>query len=193
MLRFIKQHFISLLITVVALSALGGWLLSRQTENSLDARLTTPGEVPYPTLATNDKVVGKTVPSVDLLTDSGSTVSTSQWVGGPLVINFWYSTCEPCRREMPLLASTAKQYAKSVTFLGVNMNDSVDTARAFADKYQVTYDLVFDNNGELARQLGVATAPVTLFVDADGTILDQVAGELTEDALLGRLQQWFSL
>ncbi|NDF39456.1 MAG: TlpA family protein disulfide reductase, partial [Proteobacteria bacterium] len=65
--------------------------------------------------------------------------------------------------------------------------------RAFADRYGVTYDLVFDNNGSLARELGVATAPVTMFIDENGTIVDQVAGELEESDLVGRLRQWFSL
>ena len=181
-----------MLCAIVALSALGGWLLSRQSQD-VDARLTTPGEVPYPQLATNDAVVGKSIPSIEVLAESGKQVSTSTWTGRPLVINFWYSTCEPCRREMPLLADTAKSYSGDVTFVGVNMNDSIETARQFADRYGVTYDLVFDINGNLARELGVATAPVTLFVDKSGRIVDQVAGELEESDLVGRLRQWFSL
>ena len=168
-------------------------MLSRQVDKPVDGRLTTPGEVPYPTLAANDKVVGALLPRVDLLTDGGSLVSTAQWIGRPLVINFWYSTCEPCRREMPLLARTAKEYSSTVTFLGVNMNDSTDVARRFADKYGVTYDLLFDVNGDLTRNLGVATAPVTLFIDESGTIVDQVAGELNDADLIGRLRRWFSL
>jgi len=94
---------------------------------------------------------------------------------------------------MPLLAATASEVAPNVRFVGVNLNDPVDVARKFADRYGVTYDLVFDNNGNLARELGVATAPVTLFVDQNGTIVDQVAGELQESDLADRLRQWFSL
>lgn len=191
-LRFVRRHFAALLCGIVALSALGGWLLSRQSQD-VDARLTTPGEVPYPQLATNDAVVGKSIPAIEVLAESGKQVSTSTWIGRPLVINFWYSTCEPCRREMPLLADTAKSYSGDVAFIGVNMNDSIETARQFADRYGVTYDLVFDINGNLARELGVATAPVTLFVDKTGTIVDQVAGELDGSDLVGRLRQWFSL
>lgn len=192
-LRFIRRHFSRLIVVVLAVSALGGWVLSRQANKPVDAHLTTPGEVPYPTLATNEKVVGASLPRVDILNESGSLVSTAQWIGRPLVINFWYSTCEPCRREMPLLARTAKEYSSTVTFLGVNMNDSTDVARRFAGKYGVTYDLLFDVNGDLTRNLGVATAPVTLFVDERGTIVDQVAGELNDADLRERLRRWFSL
>ena len=155
--------------------------------------MTSPGEVPYPQLSTNDVVVGLDLPRVDVLTENGTTISSSRWVGSPLVINFWYSTCEPCRREMPLLAQTAQRFGRDVRFIGVNLNDSPTVARSFADRYGVTYDLVFDRDGNLARQLGVATAPVTLFVSADGVILDQVAGELKEADLTSRLNRWFSL
>ena len=191
--RFIRRHFIKLVIAVVAVSAVSGWAISRQSQNTVDARLTTPGEVPYPQLSTNESVVGRALPPVDVVSEGGESISSAGWIGKPLVINFWYSTCEPCRREMPLLAATATEFAPKVRFIGVNLNDSAEVARAFADRYGVTYDLVFDNNGSLARELGVATAPVTMFIDENGTIVDQVAGELEESDLVGRLRQWFSL
>ena len=193
MLQLIRRHFIKLLISVTIVSAVGGWIVSRQSNTNVDAHMTSPGEVPYPQLSTNDVVVGLDLPRVDVLTENGTTISSSRWVGSPLVINFWYSTCEPCRREMPLLAQTAQRFGREVRFIGVNLNDSPTVARSFADRYGVTYDLVFDNDGNLARQLGVATAPVTIFVSADGVILDQVAGELEEPDLTSRLNRWFSL
>ena len=192
-LQLIRRHFIKLLISVTVVSAVGGWIVSRQSNTNVDAHMTSPGEVPYPQLSTNDVVVGLDLPRVDVLTENGTTISSSRWVGSPLVINFWYSTCEPCRREMPLLAQTAQRFGRDVRFIGVNLNDSPTVARSFADRYGVTYDLVFDRDGNLARQLGVATAPVTLFVSADGVILDQVAGELKEADLTSRLNRWFSL
>lgn len=168
-------------------------MASRQTTPSVDARLETPGEVPYPQLSTNEDVVGVELPDISVTDESSQPVSIRSFTGGPLVINFWYSTCEPCRREMPVLAESATEHAGVVNFIGVNMNDSAEIARKFADRYGVTYDLVFDVNGSLARALGVATAPVTLFVDSNGTIVGQVAGEVTSATLDERLREWFSL
>ncbi|NDD87046.1 MAG: TlpA family protein disulfide reductase, partial [Actinobacteria bacterium] len=45
------------------------------------------------------------------MSEDGRTISSADWIGTPLVLNFWYSTCEPCRREMPLLAATASEVA----------------------------------------------------------------------------------
>lgn len=192
-LRFVRHHFRAALVVVVGVSAVGGWLASRQTTPSVDARLETPGEVPYPQLSTNEDVVGVELPDISVTDESSQPVSIRSFTGGPLVINFWYSTCEPCRREMPVLAESATEHAGVVNFIGVNMNDSAEIARKFADRYGVTYDLVFDVNGSLARALGVATAPVTLFVDSNGIIVGQVAGEVTSATLDERLREWFSL
>lgn len=192
-LQFVRRHFRAALVIVVVVSAVGGWLASRQSTPPVDARLTTPGEVPYPQLSTNEDVVGIELPDISVTDESSQSVSIRSFTGRPLVINFWYSTCEPCRREMPVLAESATKRSGAVKFIGVNMNDSMELAREFADRYGVTYDLVFDVNGSLARALGVATAPVTLFVDPTGVIVGQVAGEITAATLDERLREWFSL
>lgn len=192
-MQFVRRHFRVALVIVLVVSATGGWLASRQASDQVDARLTTPGEVPFPQLSTNEDMVGVELPDVSVTDESSQSVSIRSFTGGPLVINFWYSTCEPCRREMPVLAESAKRRAGEVRFIGVNMNDTTEIAREFADRYGVTYDLVFDVNGSLARELGVATAPVTLFVDSTGVIVGQIAGEITAEALDERLREWFSL
>jgi thiol-disulfide isomerase/thioredoxin len=108
-----------------------------------------------------------------------------------MVLNFWYSTCEPCRRELPAFAAAHEQQPE-IQFIGVNMNDSVEIALAFAEKYGVTFPTLFDPSGEFISQLGIATAPTTLFVDATGNIVDQVSGEISAEKLQQLLTQWFA-
>ena len=183
-----------LIIAVVALtvSVGGGWLWSSASEPDLDARLTTPGEVPYPSIATNNAIAGTSLPQASLLTLDNKTIDSSTLIGKPLILNFWYSTCEPCRREMPVLASSAEVHSATVRFVGINMNDSIETATAFAEKYNVSYDIMFDPSGSFIRALRIGTAPMTLFVDAQGIIVDQVAGEITADKLESLIAKWFA-
>ena len=183
-----------LIIAVVALtvSVGGGWLWSSASEPDLDARLTTPGEVPYPSIATNNAVAGTSLPQASLLTLDNKTIDSSTLIGKPLILNFWYSTCEPCRREMPVLAASADTHSATVRFVGINMNDSIETATAFAEKYNVVYDIMFDPSGSFIGALGIGTAPMTLFVDAQGIIVDQVAGEITADKLESLIAKWFA-
>jgi hypothetical protein len=63
------------------------------------------------------------------------------------------------------------------------MNDSASVAQAFATKYGVTYELFTEPSGALVAALGIATAPLTIFVNSDGRIVNQYAGELTASTL----------
>lgn len=165
------------------LSVAIGWWWSIHSTPGVDAVLTTPGLVPYPTIGTNDDLAGKVLPTSPIVTLDGTRMSTSDLLGTPLLINFWFSTCEPCRREMPVLAAAHRKYGDSIRFVGLNMNDSGSVARAFAKKYGVTYELFIEPSGELVTALGIATAPFTLLVNPDGYIVAQFAGELTESSL----------
>lgn len=178
-----RRLLITSLIWALVLSVGIGWWWSAQTTPSVDAVLTTPGLVPYPTIGTNEEVTGEQLPVSPIVTLSGSTMSTSDLIGTPLLINFWFSTCEPCRREMPVLAAAHHKYGDSIRFVGINMNDSASVAKSFAQKWGVTYEIFTEPSGALVTALGVATAPFTIFVSSDGRIASQHAGELTTSTL----------
>ena len=176
---------------VLALSAVGGWAWSTTVDTNVDAVLTTPGEVPYPSLDTNEAVVGQQLPNVQLTDLDGKTLALQIFVGSPLILNFWYSTCEPCRREIPAFVQ-AQQSNTNIQFVGFNMNDSPEMAKAFGEKYGINYPIVFDQSGTVIRELGIVTAPSTLFINSDGNIVDQVAGEISSDKLALLISQWFA-
>src|ERR1700712_2173904 len=57
-------------------------------------------------------------------TDAGQTVSSSQYLGQVLVLNFWYAGCAPCRAEAPALETLNTKYTgNGASFLGVNVRD----------------------------------------------------------------------
>lgn len=178
-------------VVVLAVSAVGGWVWSNTSGTKVDAVLTTPGEVPYPSLDTNEPVVGKQLPVAQLTDLDGNVVDLQSFVGSPLILNFWYSTCEPCRREIPAFAQAHTAHS-NIQFVGFNMNDSPEMAKAFGEKYGVNYPIVFDQSGAVIRELGIVTAPSTLFIDSAGNIVDQVAGEISSDKLASLIAQWFT-
>ena len=190
-LRPLRRRIALLSLLVLVISIGGGWLWSSLAVTESTMVLTTPGEVPYPNLNTNDNIQGQQIPIVELQTIDGKAKSSNSLLGAPLIINFWYSTCEPCRREMPVLANAHEIYGSTISFLGLNMNDSPEVAKEFAEKYNVKYGILFDPSGAFVSGLGIATAPTTLFISQDGTILDQVAGELTTEKLDDLVAEWF--
>lgn len=144
-----------------------------------------------PTIATNASVLGDDLPRVSLQALDGGSVSTDDWLGRPLILNFWYSTCEPCRREMPALEAVHRSFGGRVALVGVNIADSPTAAANFAQRYEVTFPIVLDPDGRLTAAVGVGGAPTTLFVDAAGRIVEQVAGELTVERIESIVERRF--
>lgn len=143
------------------------------------------------TIGTNAALDGESFPGADVTTLDGTVVSTAELVGTPLVVNIWGSTCGPCQRELPDFAAAHAVYGDRVRFIGISYLGASEREEAFARDRGVGYELFYDGDGEFITAAGVATFPVTLFVTADGTVVEQTGvldaarlGELIESRLL---------
>ncbi len=117
------------------------------------------------------------------LNGAGS-VSLAKLAGKPIVLNFWSSTCGPCKAETPALASVDRTLGGKVRFVGIDSVDRRTPALAFADKYKVPYPIAFDPQGTAAIRYGVVGLPVTFFLSSSGkTILGENIGALTPGKL----------
>lgn len=194
-----RRRFLVSLVLVVVVSVAGGWLLSRGGEDSDDTSrdgvitLTPGASTQDPTIGTNAPVTGKLFPNLTLVDLDGNEVRLDASGGRPAVINFWFSTCEPCKREFPALVEAHAAHGGRVDFIGINPNDSAAIAREFADEYGVIYKILRDPDGRSLVDLGVGTFPMTLFVDAGGVIVDQHAGEITAQQLADNLAKYFGV
>ena len=176
-----RRRFLLSAAVILVVSVAGGWLLSRAGDDSSSTEgvvVLSPGSTNQdPTIGTNALNTGKAFPAVEVESLDGEPVTLGASMGGPFLVNFWYSTCEPCKRELPALVAARAKYG--IEIIGVNPRDSAEVARDFASDYGVTYPLVRDPNGASLVALGVGTFPMTYLVGADGTILEQRAGEIT--------------
>jgi len=121
-------------------------------------------------------------PGFDLPLLAGrGTLSLASLRGKVVVLNFWQSSCEPCKQEMPRLEAASRRWsAKHVVVVGVDMLDSRGAGRAFRKRYGATYPMVFDQVADTAAPYGVWNTPETLFVDARGFIVKRVLGPVTD-------------
>lgn len=110
--------------------------------------------------------------------------------GRPLVINFWASWCTPCLAELPRFEQTYQAHKDQVTFLGLNLQDSARSAAQVVTDTGLSYPLGIDPDGQLFRALGGLGMPTTLFVAADGTVLERHTGELSAEQLVDKLQTY---
>jgi len=181
-----KKVVVAVLSIVLLVSVVGGWALSRSSDD-VDANLTTPGVEQTPGIGTNANNTGKQfsfIPVTDVLSGAAVTITP---MGKPMVVNFWFSTCEPCKREMPALTAAAAAYGTRVNFVGINPNDTEESASAFIEKYGIKYANYLDDGDQLS-EAGVTTMPTTFFIDANGYIVKTHAGELTLEDIDNLLQ-----
>ncbi len=107
--------------------------------------------------------------------------------GKTVVLNFWASWCGPCRDEMPLLQQASQRWqGKGVVFVGVDVKDFRRDARAFLERYGVTYANVYDGKGSTIGRYGVTGYPETYFIDVAGKIRYRIAGPVDEAADLDK-------
>lgn len=120
----------------------------------------------------------------------------SDYTGTPVVVNFWASWCPPCKRELPAFQKMREKYGEDVRFLMVNETDgdreTMDTAKTFVEENGYEMDLLFDLDGDAANTYYLMYLPRTLFIDADGNLVDDHVGEMTESELEGNVEQLIS-
>jgi len=117
----------------------------------------------------------------------GSTESLSLAdVKGPAIINFWSTTCGPCREEMPVLQRFHERYGDRVPLLGVNFLDTYPGAAIdFARIKGVTYPSAADACGDLQESdLVLQVLPQFVFVRADGSLAQKAGGIDTLDEIV---------
>lgn len=147
------------------------------------------GSSPPDPATTPSAVSGDPVPDMAIEAFSGETVTLAAYEGTPTVVNFWASWCPPCVAEMPDLEAVHEQGGGAVVFVGVNTQDTPERAAALVDQTGVSYDLVRDPDGELARAFGVFGMPSTFYVDADGMVVGRHTGLLTREALVADIRE----
>ena len=96
------------------------------------------------------------------------------------MVNFFASTCVPCKKEMPALQRVHERLGDDVTFVGIAVQDDPEAAQDLIDQTGVSYDLGQDPTGSLFQGFGGVVLPITAFVAEDGTVMELHAGQLTE-------------
>ncbi len=123
----------------------------------------------------------------------GSTVTSRDYAGKVLVVNFWYAGCPPCRAEAPILEKVYKEFAaQGVDFLGVDVRDQAATAQAFERAFGITYPTTIDTNtGSMQLAFtGLAApnaVPTTLVLDKQGRASARILGKIPDASVLRAL------
>ena len=105
-------------------------------------------------------------------------------------VNFWATSCEPCRTEMPAMQRLAEVYPDELLILGVDWGEGRDVVADFVARYGVEYPILLDPGLEAYyRWAGTDGLPRHYFIGAEGTILREVIGPLEPSRMVAILDE----
>lgn len=134
---------------------------------------------------------------VEFTNPNGSIGTLAAFKGEPLIVNFFASWCGPCIAEMPDFEEVNQSEAGRVAIVGIAFQDTLGAASAIVAETGVTYQWGLDETPNTNSDVLFALAPnsfgmpTTVFIAADGVILDIHQGALTKAALLDAIDEWY--
>jgi len=179
----VKRAFLSAAAAVAALTLLAGCandpLADQYSQGTTKNYISGEGTISEIKAADRGEPI-----SFEGVTDSGDDVSSDDYAGKVLVLNFWYAGCPPCRVEAPELEDVNQAFqGQDVAFLGVNVRDQAAQSLSFAETLGVTYPSVIDaDNGNLllafAGTVAPNAVPTTLVIDKQGRVAARFLGAI---------------
>jgi len=161
--RMSKKTWLILVIVIIAVGAIVGITLSRNSSSPSD--LTLP-----------------------IITWDETTLSALK--GTPVVLNFWSISCLWCRQQLHYLEAVAQQSAGEIKVIAINMADNAANVQKFFGDYEPTMIIALDKNMEafvdycLAYNNTRGAIPFTLFVDSEGIVQYVKIGAFSSEAQL---------
>lgn len=117
----------------------------------------------------------------------GNTVSLSNYIGKPIVLNFWASWCPPCKWEMPFFEEVYQEMGDTVQFMMIDAVDNMRETKEAGEKYVTekgyTFPVFYDVERNASNTYGVYSLPSTLFIDAEGYVVSAHVGAMDKEKL----------
>jgi len=122
---------------------------------------------------------GDTAPEFRIVTDSGRTITPSNFGGKLLVLNFWASWCPPCVEETPSLNAFQQQMkSQGVVVLAVSIDANEKLYHRFIDRYKVAFDTTRDPESNISASYGTFQIPESYIIDQSGHVREKIISNM---------------
>jgi peroxiredoxin len=120
-------------------------------------------------------LIGNPAPDFEakVVTGSKETISLKDLQGQVVLLDFWGTFCEPCKKSFPKLEELNRKYArKGLRVIGISEDedDDKDKIPGFADTYGAKFSLAWDRDKAIARHYKPETMPSSFVIDKNGIV-----------------------
>jgi peroxiredoxin len=146
---------------------------------------------PAPVTLANPSVIGQSAPNFELEELNGDTIRLSSYRGRIVLLNFWATWCEPCKRELPAFADfNAEQGADGAIVLAVNAGETPEqVTEYFTEHHLENIPLLMDSDLAVYDLYNIQLLPTTYVIDATGVVRYMHLGELTVEDFSGYMAE----
>ena len=187
-----KKSTVILGIALVVILAAAGFLYTRLAPGVQNSQLANePSQSEGPASSSSSSSSSQQTnpaPSFPMEDSQGNTVQLSYFLGDkPVFLNFWASTCSPCKQEMPDIQALYEQYGDQIHFVLVNvgaaMNDTREKAENYLKEAGFTFPVYYDVDYQAISTYGINSFPFSIFIDAPGNLITYGQGKLSAELL----------
>jgi thiol-disulfide isomerase/thioredoxin len=117
-------------------------------------------------------------PTIDAPDLQGKTWRTAELAGKVVVLNFWATWCAPCKDELPTLQILHDISDSHTVVLTINVREPAARAARYMQSTGMTFPVIPDSKGELAKRWGVTVYPTTVLIAPNGQARWRVMGDV---------------
>ena len=149
----------------------------------------------FTALAFAEQIEPIPAPTWTLKDVNGKAVSSDQFKGKVLVVDFWATWCAPCRVEIPGYIELQKKYGPDgLVIVGVSLDaQGPGVVKKFIEQHGINYQIVMaddDVQAAFGGAEGLSAIPTTFIIDRTGKIRDRKVGAEHTETFEARLVQY---
>jgi thiol-disulfide isomerase/thioredoxin len=120
--------------------------------------------------------VGLPAPKFKLKDLSGQEISLDQFKGRVVMLDFWATTCGPCRMTMPMIENLQKEFTNSMVLLAINLQEPKDVVKDYVWHQNIHSQVLLDEEGSAFASYGGEAIPLEVVIDKEGIVRYMQAG-----------------
>jgi len=121
------------------------------------------------------RAVTPTLEAVDI---QGKAWNATELSGKVVVLNFWATWCAPCKDELPTLQTLHDISDSQTVVLTINVREPAARAARYMQSTGMTFPVISDAKGELAKRWNVTVYPTTILMAPNGQARWRIVGDV---------------